>query len=110
MTYAALFSLPATSELQLIDALFLLVVGSFGFIVPVQGGIGAYHYIVTLGLTLYGITREEGLTYATITHGSQMIMVIALGLVSLMLMFAVQKKARNTANEAKSAEENEINQ
>lgn len=93
MTYAALFALPATSELQLIDALFLLVVGSFGFIVPVQGGIGAYHYIVTLGLTLYAVPREEGLTYATLTHGSQMIMLIALGLLSMMLMFSVKKKA-----------------
>ena len=110
MTYAALFALPSTSELQLIDALFLLVVGSFGFIVLVQGGIGAYHYIIALGLTLYGISREEGLTYATLTHGSQMIMMITLGLVSLMLMFAVRKKARKAENEDKSAIENEINQ
>ena len=100
MTYAALFALPATSELQLIDALFLLVVGSFGFIVPVQGGIGAYHYIVALGLTLYAVPREDGLAYATLTHGSQMIMLIALGLISMMLMFAVQKKAKK---------ENELN-
>ena len=109
MTYVALFALPSTSELKLIDALFLLVVGSFGFIVPVQGGIGAYHYIVTLGLTLYGITREEGLTYATLTHGSQMIMLITLGLVSLMLMFAVQKKTRLAGSQDKSAKENETN-
>jgi uncharacterized protein (TIRG00374 family) len=108
MTYAALFALPATSELQLIDALFLLVVGSFGFIVPVQGGIGAYHYVVVLGLTLYAVPREEGLTYATLTHGSQMIMLIVLGLISLMLMFAVQKKARSVLNASGSNIENEI--
>jgi uncharacterized protein (TIRG00374 family) len=102
MTYAALFALPSTAELKLIDALFLLVVGSFGFIAPVQGGIGAYHYIVTLGLTLYAVPREAGLTYATLTHGSQMIMLIALGLISLLLMFAVQKKERSIGEESKS--------
>ena len=102
MTYAALFALPSTAELKLIDALFLLVVGSFGFIAPVQGGLGAYHYIVALGLTLYAVPRAEGLTYATLTHGSQMIMLIVLGLASLMLMFAVQKKARKSTEESKS--------
>ena len=108
MTFAALFALPATSELQLIDALFLLVVGSFGFIVPVQGGIGAYHYIVTLGLTLYAVPREDGLSYATLTHGSQMIMIISLGLLSMMLMFSAQKKARADLTEPKPGIENEI--
>ena len=108
MTFAALFALPATSELQLIDALFLLVVGSFGFIVPVQGGIGAYHYIVTLGLTLYAVPREEGLTYATLTHGSQMIMLISLGLLSMMILFSAQKKVRADLTEPKPATDNEI--
>jgi hypothetical protein len=107
MTYAALFALPDTSELELIDALFLLVVGSFAFIAPVQGGIGAYHYIVPLGLTLYAVPREEGLTYATLTHGSQMIMMIVLGLLSLMLMFSVQKKSRLTGNGSEQNIENE---
>ena len=108
MTFAALFALPATSELQLIDALFLLVVGSFGFIVPVQGGIGAYHYIVTLGLTLYAVPREDGLSYATLTHGSQMIMLISLGLLSMMLLFSAQKKVRADLTEPKPATDNEI--
>jgi uncharacterized protein (TIRG00374 family) len=92
MTYAALFALPETSQLKLIDALFLLAVGTLGWVVPVQGGIGAYHYMVTLGLTLYKIPREAGLTYATLSHGSQMIMLIVLGTISFMMLFAVQRK------------------
>lgn len=93
MTYSAVFALPETSVLKPVDGLFLLVVGTFGFIVPAQGGIGAYHYIVTLGLTLYALPREVGLTYATITHGAQMIMLIILGLISFMILFSVQRKA-----------------
>ncbi len=107
MTYAALFSLPATSKLQLIDALFVLVIGSFGFIAPVQSGIGAYHYIVTLGLTLYSIPKEEGLTYATITHGAQSIMLILLGLTSMMLLFSVNRKT--APSESKPVTENALN-
>lgn len=92
MTYAAVFSLPETSVLKPIDGLFLLIVGSFGFILPAQGGIGAYHLITALGLTLYNVPREAGLTYATITHGAQMIMLILLGFISFMILFSFKKK------------------
>jgi uncharacterized protein (TIRG00374 family) len=109
MTYAVIYALPETSELKLIDALFLLVVGTLGFIAPVQGGIGAYHYMVALGLTLYKIPREAGLTYATISHGSQMIMLIVLGLISFMLLFAVQRKSMDRQTTPKLVSENEIN-
>jgi len=109
MTYAAFFTLPETSELKLIDALFLLAVGTLGWVVPVQGGIGAYHYMVTLGFTLYKIPREAGLTYATLSHGSQMIMLIVLGTISFMLLFAVQRRRLKIQDNPKQVSENEIN-
>jgi len=94
MTYSAVFALAETSVLKPVDGLFLLVVGTFGFIVPAQGGIGAYHYVASLALTLYAVPREVGLTYATITHGAQMIMLILLGLGSFMILFSVQRKSQ----------------
>jgi uncharacterized protein (TIRG00374 family) len=94
MTYGAVFAVEETSVLKPIDGLFVLIVGSFGFILPAQGGIGAYHLITVLGLTLYNIPREPALTYATITHGAQMIMLIVLGLISFMILFAVQRRTR----------------
>jgi uncharacterized protein (TIRG00374 family) len=109
MTYAALFALPETSQLKLIDALFLLAVGTLGWVVPVQGGIGAYHYMVTLGLTLYKIPREAGLTYATLSHGSQMIMLIILGTISFMMLFAFQRKRSKLQITPKQVYENELN-
>ena len=109
MTYAALFVLPETSRLELIDALFLLVVGTLGWVVPVQGGIGAYHYMVVLGFTLYKIPREPALTYATLSHGSQMIMLIVLGAVSFMLLFTVQRRRSKLQVIPKPVTENEIN-
>lgn len=107
MTYGAVFALPETSVLKPIDGLFVLIVGSFGFIVPAQGGIGAYHYITTLGLTLYNIPREAGLTYATLTHGAQMIMLVVLGLLSFMILFSFQRKSRKEQAELKPQTLNE---
>ncbi len=101
MTYGALFALPETAVLKPIDGLFVLIVGSFGFILPAQGGIGAYHLITALGLTLYSIPREVGLTYATISHGAQMIMLIVLGLFSFLILFAIQRRSKKEEAEEK---------
>ena len=46
MTYVCFFSIEATRMLNLIDGLYTMVIGGFGMVAPVQGGIGAYHYIV----------------------------------------------------------------
>lgn len=88
MTWFVCLALPPTAHLGLADGLFLLVVGSIGMAVPVQGGIGAYHYIVALALTIYGLDfNSVGLLYATISHESQLILEILLGIVSLFFVF-----------------------
>lgn len=94
MTYVALFSLPATQGLKPIDGLFLLVIGGLGMSAPVQGGIGAFHWIISGALTLYGISKTNGLALATILHESQMLMVIILGIVSVFAMFFISRRKR----------------
>ena len=37
---------------------------------PVQGGIGVYHVLVSQGLMLYGLSQQQGLTFATLVHTS----------------------------------------
>jgi uncharacterized protein (TIRG00374 family) len=95
MTFAAFFAFSFTADLKLIDALFVLVIGAFAFVVPVQGGIGAYHWIVSLGMMLYGLSREEGLAFATITHGSQAVWTIILGTFSMINLMSVRRN-KNT--------------
>jgi hypothetical protein len=41
---------------------------------PVQGGIGTYHLLVSQGLVLYGLSQQEGLTFATLLHTLQLIL------------------------------------
>jgi glycosyltransferase 2 family protein len=96
MTWVAVFSLRSTSGLNLIDGLFILVIGGLGMSAPVQGGIGAYHWIVSRGLTtVYSyLTIEDGLAFATVTHESQAIFAIALGTLSFFLLVSGTKKNR----------------
>jgi uncharacterized protein (TIRG00374 family) len=95
MTYVAFFAFSSISDLKLIDGLFVCVIGAFAFVVPVQGGIGAYHWIVSLGMMLYGLTREEGLAFATITHGSQAVWTIILGTLSMIFLISIRRNKKN---------------
>jgi uncharacterized membrane protein YbhN (UPF0104 family) len=72
--------------------------GSLGWIAPVQGGFGAYHFVVTLGLSLYGISKEQGIIFATISHESQVIIMIFFGFISFIAMFFYNKKSDNERN------------
>lgn len=81
MAASAMWAAPFLDGLDLIDALFLSLVGGLGFAVPVPGGIGAFHFIISLALSaVYGIPMELGVLYATLSHTSQAITQILFGL------------------------------
>jgi glycosyltransferase 2 family protein len=71
MTWVVVFSLPSTSHLTFGNSIFILVIGGLAMSAPVQGGLGAFHYIVSRGLLVVnGIPLEDGLAYALLTHES----------------------------------------
>jgi len=94
MTYVVIFAIPATQSLTPIDGLFLLVIGGLGMAAPVQGGIGAFHWIIASGLTLYDIPKTDGLVFATIQHESQVLMVLILGIISLLSLFIHSRREK----------------
>ena len=83
MAACTMWAAPFLSHLDIVDALFLSLVGGLGFAVPVPGGIGAFHFVIGLTLaTVYGVPMETGIIYATISHTSQAITQILFGAVS----------------------------
>ena len=83
MSWFIIKALPSDLGLNLIDALFIMLVGSAAGIVPVPGGFGAFHYLVALALqTVYSIPFETGIVFATLSHESQAVTMILCGLVS----------------------------
>ena len=80
MAASTMWAAPFMDGLDVSDALFLSLVGGLGFAVPVPGGIGAFHFIISLALSaVYGIPMETGIVYATISHTSQALTQIAFG-------------------------------
>ena len=81
MAASTMWAAPFLDDLNLIDALFLSLVGGLGFAVPVPGGIGAFHFVISLALSgIYGVPTEMGIIYATLSHTSQAITQIFFGL------------------------------
>lgn len=94
MSYTTILAFPQVSGLNWADALFLMVVGGLGWIVPVQGGIGAYHFILSLAmLSIYSIPKTSGVIFATISHESQALTMLVCGALSLAAMYAARRKA-----------------
>jgi glycosyltransferase 2 family protein len=69
-----------------------LVAGGLGMSAPVQGGIGAYHLLVSQGLLLYGVTLENGLSFATLLHSLSLLTVIVTGSIAMLLLFLHRKR------------------
>lgn len=92
--YLCFFALDATKDLGFIEAISTLIFSSFAMIAPVQGGIGAYHWMVSEGLTIYGISKSDGLAYALLTHSTQTLIILIAGSISLILLFIKSSKAK----------------
>lgn len=92
MTYSCFFALESTKTLGVKAGMFVLVIGGLGMSAPVQGGIGAYHWIVSQGLLLFDIKLTDGIVFATLVHTYQTIQVILLGLLSMILLATTSRK------------------
>lgn len=92
MLYVIFFSFDFTSHLSAIAGLTTFVLGSYGMVAPVQGGIGAWHFMVMQALMVYGIDKADGMVFALLAHTSMMGMMIILGLVSLLILPFINRR------------------
>lgn len=86
MLYVSFFAFDFTASLSIFAGLTTFVMASFGMVAPVQGGIGAWHFMTTESLALYGIPTENGMIFAFLAHGIMTLMVIVLGLLSIVAL------------------------
>jgi len=98
MLYVVFFSFDFTRELKPIAGLTTFVLASFGMVAPVQGGIGAWHFMAKEALSLYGVANENGIIFAFVAHTSMTSMIIVLGIISLMILPFINGKATKVNN------------
>ena len=96
MTWFWFFIFPETSVLTWGACLAIVSIGTIGRSVPIQGGgMGAYHFLVTNVVVLYGLGASWGKTLATLIHLGQTIFTFAMGIVGLIIFFVVYWKKRS---------------
>jgi len=97
--YLVCFALPETSDFAFADGFLILVVGTFGMIIPASGGIGAFNLAMKFGFMALFISMgksgevggEVGLTYSFISLPLQITIMLVMGLISIPML----AKARN---------------
>ncbi len=92
MAYFMMKALADTNYMNIADALFFLVAGSFGMVVPTQGGLGAYHLTSKWGFEALGYAGTLGLTFAWISWVGKTIVEIIVGVIGFIILDQRAKK------------------
>ncbi len=92
MLYVNFFAFDFTKTLSPIAGLTTFVMASFGMVAPVQGGIGAWHFMAKEALSLYGVPNENGIIFAFVAHTSMTLMIIVIGIISLLVLPFINRR------------------
>lgn len=84
MTYLCFFAFAPTAHLPPVVALIVFVFGAWGIVVPAPGGMGTYHFMTQTALMMYGVSGEDGFSWANIAFFSiQLGVNIFVGIIAL---------------------------
>ncbi|MBK7476826.1 MAG: flippase-like domain-containing protein [Haliscomenobacter sp.] len=95
MTYLCFFAYEPTSGLSATTALVVFVFGGWGIVIPSPGGMGTYHFLVQTALIIYGLSGNDGFSYANIAFFSiQLGGNILMGLAALLALPILNRNYR----------------
>jgi len=92
MTYVCFFAFEPTAGLSALAGLVVFVFGGWGVVIPSPGGMGTYHFLAQTALSMYGISGEDGFSWANIAFFSiQLGCNVIGGLLALLLLPVLNK-------------------
>jgi uncharacterized protein (TIRG00374 family) len=96
MLYVGFFAFEPTSGLSLEAGIVVFTLGGIGFVIPSPGGMGTYHFLISAGLVLYGVSGVDGFSFANIMFFTiQIFANILFGLLALILLPLLNAKQEN---------------
>ncbi len=66
MLYIGFSAFLPTAHIGPVAGLVVFTMGSLGIVIPSPGGMGTYHFLVTAGLQMYGVSGADGFSFANI--------------------------------------------
>lgn len=95
MTYVCFFAFVPTEHLGLSAALIVFVFGGLGVVFPSPGGMGTYHAMVIAALAIYGVSADDGFSFANLMFFSiNLFCNITLGLFAVILLPLINREVK----------------
>lgn len=94
-------SIDATAHIPLHQALFIMVAGGFGMVIPAPGGIGSYHWMIKLAFIALGMSGTLGFAVANVMWLTQNIMIVIMGAAGYLMLswFRIRGNRRTLAED-----------
>jgi len=92
MLYVVFFAYEPTSELSFRAAIVVFTISSFAFILPIQAGFGAWHFIVIQCLLLFGVGMNQASVFALVAHTFTNLVFLVAGTVAFVLLPIVNNR------------------
>lgn len=96
--YVCFFAFKQTESLGFVCAFSCFLLGSISMGLPVQGGVGPWHWVVIGILTLYGLNEDTAGAFALVAHGVQLVMTILVGIYTFVSISLYKKRAKEENN------------
>lgn len=99
MTYLCFLAFGPTAHLSPLAALVVFTFGTWGMVVPSPGGMGTFHLLAQIGLSAYGVSGENGFSWANISFFSvQLGSNILLGILAFALLPTINQNYHPNEN------------
>lgn len=95
MMYAVFFSYAPTEHIGPLAGLTAFIMGGLAMLMPVQGGIGPWHFMVIETLAIYGLDKSYGQDFALISHTSMNLMLLLVGGICFILLPIINRKPKS---------------
>lgn len=93
--YMSFYAFGFTKGLGPVAGLIVFAMSNLGVAVPVQGGIGAWHFMVISSLVILGVTYEEASAFALAVFTIQMIWIVLNGVFGILALPYVKRDLSN---------------
>lgn len=84
--YTTFYAFPFTRELPLSVGVIAFALSSVSALVPIQAGMGPWHFMVITTLVAYGVGRDDASIFALIVHSIQTLWMTFVGAIAIILL------------------------
>lgn len=92
MLYSVFFAYPPTNKLSFMVAALTYSFATLAYLLPIQAGIGTWHFIVINCLFFYGIDKESGMIFALIAHTFTNLIFLIIGPIAIGVITLFNRK------------------